>query len=126
MWDPRRSRLSLQKREVSNHNYKKNTVGSYQVGSGIESSSVGSFQFLGRIKSGQVVYRIIFGFRVVSNRVGLGIESSIIGSFQILGCIGSGIRSSIIGSFWVSDRIISGRVEYQVVQYRIISDFESY
>jgi hypothetical protein len=49
-----------------------------------------------------------FGFRVVSGRVGLGIESSSVGSFR------------------VSSHIRSGRVGYQIVQYRVISGYRSY
>jgi hypothetical protein len=71
VWDLRRSRLSLQERELepvdnifiihpnSNHNYKNFTVGSYQVGSGIGSFSIESFRISGRIKSGRVGYQVI-------------------------------------------------------------------
>jgi hypothetical protein len=70
VWDPRRSHLSLQERELerednifiihpnSNHNYENFTVRLYQVGSGIESSIVESFRDLGRIRSSQVGDRV--------------------------------------------------------------------
>jgi hypothetical protein len=101
--NPRRSRLSLQERELeskdnifiihpnSNHNYEKFIVGLYQVESG---------QVLGHLVSGH------FGFRVVSGRVGLGIGSFSIGSFRVSGHI----RSGRVGYRIVSDQVRSDRV----------------
>jgi hypothetical protein len=112
------SHLSLQDRELkpgdnifiihpsSNHNYKKFTVGSYQVGSGrvsghlvsshfgcwvgsgFGSSSVKLFRVLGRIRSGRVSGH--FEFWVISGRVGSCIGSSSVGSFRVSGRIRSG------------------------------------
>jgi hypothetical protein len=74
------SRLSLQEHELksednifiinpnSNHNYE-----NFIVGSGIGSSSVGSFRVSGRIRSGRVSDYLISGYfesRVVSDRIG--------------------------------------------------------
>jgi hypothetical protein len=115
----------------SNHNYKNFTVGSYQVksgqvsgylvsghfgyrvisgqvGSGIESSSVGSFHILRRIRSGpRVSSHLIsghFSFWVVSGRVS---------DHLVLDHFGSG-------------HIRSGQVRFRVVQCWIILDYELY
>jgi hypothetical protein len=142
----------------SNHNYKNFTVGSYQVksgqvsgylvsghfgyrvisgqvGSGIESSSVGSFHILRRIRSGpRVSSHLIsghFSFWVVSGRVSdhlvldhftsgqvrSGFESFSVGLFWIMNCIGlrrvgqisqvgSGFVTSILYAFIIIDRSV--------------------
>jgi hypothetical protein len=73
-------------------------VVSGRVRSVIGSSSVGLFQILGRIRSGQL--SSYFGFRVVSGWVGSVIESSSVGLFRVvLSQVGLVIRSSNVGSF---------------------------
>jgi hypothetical protein len=138
--DPQRSRLSLQERELEsednifiihpsyNHNFENFTVGSYQIGfgSGIMSSSVGSFWIVSS-RSGRISGHLVsghFGFRIVSSWVGSGIESSIIGLFRILNRIGSGIGYLVLCHFVfriVSDRVSSHSVSNYFESDRVLS-----
>jgi hypothetical protein len=105
MRDARRSRLSLQERELEtednifiihpnfNHNYENFTIGSGRVLGHLVSDHFG-FRVEFRVISGFGSYQVgssqvsgHFAFRVVSGRVGSGIGSSIVRSFRISGRI---------------------------------------
>jgi hypothetical protein len=97
-------------------------IRSGQIVSDIESSSVGSFQVSGRIRSGRVGYRVISDFGSYQAGSGQITRHLVSGHFrfQVVLCqVGSVIRSSSVGSFRISDHIRLGRIGYRSFHIRL-------
>jgi hypothetical protein len=72
--------------------------GSYQVGSGIGSSSIGSFRVSARIRSGWVGYRVILGFGSYQVRAGRVSDRSMSDYFGLCVVSGQGRSGGFLGS----------------------------